>query len=150
MKRGFTLIELLVVVLIIGILSAIALPQYQKAVKKTHLIKTLPTLTAISRAKEIYYLANGTYTADLDELDVNISYTSFSGTITKQYTGVPMGGTIGLSSTGSMVSWNSPYGFRLEVYGKDVYCFQDENLCSSLGTFYQEGEGFGKVYKLNL
>ncbi len=71
-NTGFTLIELLVVVLIIGILSAVALPQYDIAVAKSRVAKILPFMTAIRTAQEAYYLSNGVYSDEWSALDVSI------------------------------------------------------------------------------
>ncbi len=73
MKKGFTLIELLVVVLIIGILSAIALPQYQKAVKKSRVAEAKINLAALVHASDVMLLSDPTYTGgDMSVLDVNV------------------------------------------------------------------------------
>ena len=59
MKKGFTLIELLVVVLIIGILSAIAVPQYTNAVEKARLAEALTMIGSLKRGIDAYVMANG-------------------------------------------------------------------------------------------
>jgi len=73
-KQAFTLIELLVVVLIIGILAAVALPQYQKAVEKSRMAEAVIILRAIANANQAYYLANGRYAraGEMEALDIEI------------------------------------------------------------------------------
>ena len=70
-QKAFTLIELLVVVLIIGILAAVAVPQYQLAVTKSRVSVILPMLRSIKNAEETFYLANGQYTSDSGLLDID-------------------------------------------------------------------------------
>ncbi len=62
-NAGFTLIELLVVVLIIGILSSIALPQYTAAVEKARAAEALQNIAVIEKQMELYLLENGNQTA---------------------------------------------------------------------------------------
>ena len=72
-NQAFTLIELLVVVLIIGILASVALPKYQLAVDKSRYVTMISAARSIENAQDAYYMANGQYASDWDELDVSIS-----------------------------------------------------------------------------
>ena len=67
-KKAFTLLELLVVIIIIGILAAIALPQYQLSVDKADFAKMQEQAKAIVEAYKHYYLINGKTTKNFDDL----------------------------------------------------------------------------------
>ncbi len=68
MKKGFTLIELLVVVLIIGILSAVALPQYQKAVTKARATQLFAFVNHYHKIADIHVMAGGNYGDKLEDM----------------------------------------------------------------------------------
>ena len=72
-KKGFTLIELLVVVLIIGILAAIAVPQYKKSVWKTKASQLHIMVESLAKAQQSYYLTNSSYSKDFTSLDIGFN-----------------------------------------------------------------------------
>ena len=69
--KAFTLIELLVVVLIIGILAAVAVPQYKKAVYKSRFAKLELLAKEYVQAAQAYRLATGEWPAEFDVLAIN-------------------------------------------------------------------------------
>ena len=67
-SRAFSLIEMMVVLVVIGILVAMAVPTYQRAVEQSHVDIAAANLRAIWAAERLYWLEYHTYTADLTEL----------------------------------------------------------------------------------
>jgi type IV pilus assembly protein PilE len=149
-KKAFTLIEMLVVVLIIGILAAIALPQYEKAVEKSRAAEALSVMKTIKQAQEVYLLITDNYTTDFAELDVTLPGNP-SGDIynTKyfSYVLVKESNYIYLD----IYRRNSSYSYwftsmfdksKYGVYqkGGEFYCSarseKDDELCKALGGVY--------------
>lgn len=78
-NTGFTLIELLVVVLIVGILSAVALPQYSTAVEKSRSAEALSLMNAIAGAAERYCFQKDYWPSNLNQLDLEVPAITASG-----------------------------------------------------------------------
>lgn len=73
-SSGFTLLELLIAIVILGILSAIALPAFLRQANRAKEAEAKVTIGVINRAQQIYFLENSKF-GSLANLDVNISNT---------------------------------------------------------------------------
>jgi len=144
---GFTLIELLVVVLIIGILAAIALPQYKVSVEKTKATLLFSTMRTIRDAEISYYLTNNQYTQNIDLLDVDIPKNLAAHII----------GTVYKISNDSKFLLLSNYiaggtnFVQIDLYfskDTDSFCLAKkesqiaEKICRSLGVTHFSSEGY--------
>ena len=112
---GFTLIELLVVVLIIGILAAVAVPQYQLAVDKSKFASNMPLLDATETAQEVYYLANGQYATEFEQLDMQIPK-AFSIKLPDSMGGDCWGDGTSLICTNQCYSYLALWGTQAAIY----------------------------------
>jgi type IV pilus assembly protein PilE len=166
--RGFTLIELLVVVLIIGILAAIALPQYQKSVEKARAAEALSVMKSIKQAAEVYFLIRNEYTDDFSKLDVNLSKIGGTSTesntiegkyfiyiLTKPKGDIYLDAYRQSTSNGYWLTYmfdKSTYGNSPHQKSGSLYCSarteKTEKFCELLGGTYVGKDGQDSRYKL--
>jgi len=72
-NAGFTLIELLVVIIIIGILSAIALPSFLNQANKARQSEAKTYVGSINRGQQAYFLEKNTFSDTIPKLGIGVA-----------------------------------------------------------------------------
>ena len=88
MKRigGFTLIELMIAVAVVGILGAIAFPNYSDHLRKGRRSDAQTALMELAQKQEVFYARNASYTVDMTDLAyANTNWNNVEGGSNKKY-----------------------------------------------------------------
>ena len=114
-KKGFTLVELSVVIVIIGVLAAFGVPKFRNAVERSKAGESFNYLSAIRSAQERYHSKQGTYTATLADLDMQVPTPKYFsvGAVTADETNW----SLALTRTGN----SAGYGAYTVVFTQDGY-----------------------------
>ncbi|EGQ9418015.1 pilin [Vibrio cholerae] len=114
-QQGFTLIELMIVVAVIGVLAAIAVPQYQKYVAKSEAASALATLTGLKTNAEAYTVETGSFPTDAQKAQLGTP-SSAMGTIAYANTSSSgAAGTITFTFSGTVSPDLKPSGTASEI-----------------------------------
>jgi len=139
--KGFTLIEVLVVVVIIGILTSVALPQYQKAVLKSRFAQAKTIARSIADAEEVYYAAHNTYTLNVDALDISLPPLAGSISFVGSYIRIPFSWgrcdivvDSGDNRTQCMISQNERNYLMYLIGFSDSTSYRDKTACIFYGN----------------
>jgi len=68
-RKGFTLVEMLIVVIIIGVLAAIAIPQFMGVVRKSKISEAKTTLRSMLNAEKVYFVEYNQFTLNFEDAD---------------------------------------------------------------------------------
>lgn len=156
-QSGFTLLELLVTVLIIGILSAVALPQYRKAVDRARVSEAMEVLPALFDSRERFMQQNNIkWGEEPQEFTQRMLDVEFKGDWDQENGGafttkaffydVVDGKPVGASDTmprcvSATPLWLTDAKAKIYYWGNRFFCDDEDDgeTCARLSVDYKDG-----------